>query len=119
MLFVRFDFDLSKTNMPITSQWKIDTMWFCRFLFYKDSAPYKQYQDLIQQFKGELNKLPEKEPSPGDIYEPEMALEDDDTRSGQPLDSTDVQVKLFALNGLIFVWKYFVCLGLFGICKRV
>lgn len=56
---------------------------FClllRFLFYKDSAPYKQYEALIEQFKKEITKPPECDQSldnSGEKYEPEMALEDD------------------------------------------
>lgn len=49
---------------------------FFRFLFYKESAPYRQYQELIRQFKSEMGKT-EDNYKPEDLYEPEMAIEDD------------------------------------------
>lgn len=52
-------------------------MFLCRFLFYKDSAPYKQYEALVEQFKKEMGKSSEIDDNSGEKYEPEMALEDD------------------------------------------
>lgn len=46
----------------------------CRFLFYKDSAPYKQYEALIERFKNENEASTD---NSAEKYEPEMALEDD------------------------------------------
>lgn len=53
---------------------------FCflfRFLFYKESAPYKQYEALVEQFKKEMGSQTHTDAS-GEKYEPEMALEDDE-----------------------------------------
>ncbi|KAK4883540.1 hypothetical protein RN001_006859 [Aquatica leii] len=49
------------------------------FLFYKESAAYQQYLQLIEQFKLEMLKIEIKQENykPEDIYEPEMAMEDD------------------------------------------
>lgn len=54
-----------------------------RFLFHKESAAYRQYQELIQQFKREVDDKIAAEvkgivAKPEDIYEPEMALEEMD-----------------------------------------
>lgn len=72
-----------------------------RFLFYKDSAPYKQYEALIQQFKKEIVKPPDMEDStdiPGEKYEPEMALEDDfDVRTVTHRDTADNEVGICCL----------------------
>lgn len=57
---------------------------FCRFLFHKDSAAYRQYANLVDQYKGEREeKRPsadsiEIKPDLSEIYEPEMALEDEE-----------------------------------------
>ncbi|XP_044259162.1 formin-like protein 20 isoform X2 [Tribolium madens] len=53
------------------------------FLFHKESAAYQQYQQLVEQFKREISKQEDNETKdtqhykPEDIYEPEMAIEDD------------------------------------------
>lgn len=73
-----------------------------RFLFYKDSAPYKQYDALIQQFKKEIVKPPDMEEStdkPGEKYEPEMALEDDfDARIVTQRDNADNEVRIYCAH---------------------
>ncbi|KAJ8917196.1 hypothetical protein NQ315_012688 [Exocentrus adspersus] len=50
------------------------------FLFHKESAAYRQYLDLVQQFKREVEEKATESREPivksEDIYEPEMALED-------------------------------------------
>ncbi|XP_074038988.1 uncharacterized protein isoform X2 [Leptinotarsa decemlineata] len=49
------------------------------YLFHKDSAAYKQYRQLIEQFKREnemRNMAEERKPKLEEVYEPEMALED-------------------------------------------
>ena len=54
-----------------------------RFLFHKESAAYQQYQQLVEQFKREINAKNEANEAkdthykPEDIYEPEMAIEDE------------------------------------------
>lgn len=49
-----------------------------RFLFHKESAAYQQYRQLIEQFTRELNKVNDSNSyKPEDIYEPEMATDDD------------------------------------------
>ncbi|KAF2900883.1 hypothetical protein ILUMI_05288 [Ignelater luminosus] len=49
------------------------------FLFHKESAAYQQYIQLVEQFKAEMGKSEVKEENykPEDIYEPEMATDDD------------------------------------------
>ncbi|XP_063909039.1 arginine-glutamic acid dipeptide repeats protein-like isoform X2 [Zophobas morio] len=53
------------------------------FLFHKESAAYQQYQQLVEQFKREINAKNEANEAkdthykPEDIYEPEMAIEDE------------------------------------------
>ncbi|XP_018579255.1 arginine-glutamic acid dipeptide repeats protein isoform X2 [Anoplophora glabripennis] len=53
------------------------------FLFHKESAAYRQYHGLVQQFKKEVEdkrmaETKEFIAKPEDIYEPEMALEETD-----------------------------------------
>ncbi|XP_050303819.1 bromodomain-containing protein 4-like isoform X3 [Anthonomus grandis grandis] len=54
------------------------------FLFHKDSAAYRQYASLVEQYRKEreaMESMDEKmeiKPDPSEIYEPEMALEDDE-----------------------------------------
>ncbi|KYB29006.1 hypothetical protein TcasGA2_TC030741 [Tribolium castaneum] len=52
------------------------------FLFYKESAAYQQYQQLVEQFKREADETKDTQHyKPEDIYEPEMAIEDDSDTS--------------------------------------
>ncbi|KAG5892651.1 hypothetical protein JTB14_025445 [Gonioctena quinquepunctata] len=51
------------------------------YLFHKESAAYKQYRQLIEQFKREnalVKQEEEKKPKIEDKYEPEMVLEDNE-----------------------------------------
>ncbi|XP_044756831.1 arginine-glutamic acid dipeptide repeats protein-like [Coccinella septempunctata] len=52
------------------------------FLFHKDSAAYKQYQQLIEQFKKEMMEecSNRTEYKPEDAYEPEVACEEEDRK---------------------------------------
>ncbi|ENN83145.1 hypothetical protein YQE_00498, partial [Dendroctonus ponderosae] len=50
------------------------------FLFHKESPAYRQYAGLVEQYKREREDKERTlvKPDPSEIYEPEMALEDDD-----------------------------------------
>ncbi|XP_060526099.1 uncharacterized protein LOC132701865 isoform X2 [Cylas formicarius] len=54
------------------------------FLFYKESAAYRQYAGLVEQYKREsggddgADDVKPPPPDPEDMYEPEMALEDEE-----------------------------------------
>lgn len=57
----------------------------CRFLFHKQSAAYQQYQQLIERFKLDIKKdetKKENDYKPEDLYEPEMAGEEDNKTGG-------------------------------------
>ncbi|XP_066254670.1 uncharacterized protein [Euwallacea similis] len=47
------------------------------FLFHKESASYRQYVSLVEQYKKEREGK-DKKPDSSEMYEPEMALEEDD-----------------------------------------
>lgn len=53
---------------------------FHRFLFHKESAAYKQYQQLIEQFKKEMadENFCRTGYKKEEAYEPEVAFEEDD-----------------------------------------
>lgn len=77
-MFVQIGLDLNLHKTFVFDYFSYNRRLF-RFLFHKGTVAYRQYQQLVEQYKMEMEKAEQENYKPEDIYEPEMANDDDHT----------------------------------------